>query len=72
VLIVKGELLPLTVEECLVHFTDGEESAVIRLPVPAATAEVIQSTGELVGSLDDDIDPSSDLTGIPDEDFLFG
>lgn len=70
--VVKSELIPMKAEDYLLHFTDGEETACVRLPSPAASVEVIQATGELVGDMEDDLDTGSTLTGRPDEDFLFG
>jgi hypothetical protein len=71
VFVMRGKQLPVQVTDDNLIWQDGEQSAVLRLPLPAAEPEAIRVTGELFAS--DDLsppDPTPSAAGL-DDDFLF-
>lgn len=71
VFVIKGEQLPIDLADDCLKWADGDQSALIRLPMPSAELEVIRTTGELFGSNDLDISDTPASIGGADDDFLF-
>lgn len=71
VFVIKGEQMPIDLADDCLKWADGDQSALIRLPMPSAELEVIRTTGELFGSNDLDISDTPASIGGADDDFLF-
>lgn len=71
VFVLKGEQLTVTMADDNLKWVDGEQSAVLRLPLPAAEVDVIKVTGELFASDDIDMPDAAASAAGSDDDFLF-